>query len=888
MDSNLTSDIYGIADHVNLLKKDYFSANEESLMVGTLGYIGALFTNQWQNQIIMTSQYSNEAIATKAKFKKNVIAHALALDAIDITATPATMDVQLYFLEEEIMKNLDKNNRLIIDCDQPFYIGDYEFRFDYDLIIGRTKIQNQYVYTAQYKEINTNPVSDLTNPYLKPPVVMMIDNKPNIMLNCRLRQVGKQTINKRILSSSSIENKTLTFSFEDQLAAFNIDVTDGATTKRLTPVYVGMYDGSIKDYFYYEYLDDNTIRVKFDAQSYIPKINSLIDINIFTTAGAAGVFKYTDSVTEVLKSSKYGYSNIRATIFPATESTAGGYDSKTVAELKTVIPKEAMSRGNIATSTDLNNYFDLINTSDSKLYFKKKRHNQFDLIFYSHFLFRDSAGNILPTNTIKIQLHESDFDVISKDESNAVNKKLSLNPGTIIKYSPTLRVGTVCSYEEYVNNHIPPEDYDGDDYVDPNFYYSLPFSMVINNAPLYSSYYLNIIQTSKLLEFSWVNQNSENQFIASEITWTRDYSDIKEERQKYTLSIDIAQNIAADRGLVVKDEETGEFKCTGLRVFAVFYGSSGAAYMYKELDMTFYDDSEFLYTFQGSIHTDDVMTSEDRLKVKGLRYKGSNCNEEPTDEGIGDFDANTTVVLYMFTKYEDGTHGLDDTGTIMAGMEDWTLANKYKVNDGVDFFYNYTNVISSSVSVSNSPEGVLYTLNQVPMVRYEYLANVDNVYEFIDQVELRRQYINDCLDKLDGPMSIDFKFYNTHGPSETYYVDGELIDRVNIDLTFRTKILSGADKYIKDYIVRDVKEYIENIEDIRDLHMPNITTLIEKTYADQIQYFQFVGINKYPTSVQHITQMDDLQKQSEDHVPEFLNIDVDGEGNPMVVLIIDK
>lgn len=888
--NNLTSDIYGITDHVNRLKKDYFPANEESLMVGTLGYIGALFTNQWQNQIIMTSMYSNEAIPTKARFKKNVISHALSLDSIDITATPATMDVQLYLIEEEVIRNLDKNNRLILDCDQPFYVGDYEFRFDYDLMIGRTKIQNKYVYTAQYKEINTNPVSDLDNPYLKPPVVMMIDNRPTIMLTCRLRQVAKQTISKRILSSSSIENKTLTFTFENQLAAFNIDVTDGTTTKRLEPVYIGMYDGSISNYFYYEYLDDSTIRIKFDPQSYIPKINSLIDINIFTTAGAAGVFKYTDVVIENLKSSKYGYSNIRASIFPATESTTGGYDSKSIAELKTVIPKEALSRGNIATSTDLNNYFDLINTSDSKLYFKKKLHNQFNLIFYSHFLFRDSKQNILPTNTIKLELHESDFDVVTKDESNAINKKLSLNPGTIIKYSPTLRVGTVCSYDEYVQNHIPPDEWDGEgEYRDPNFYYSLPFSLVVNNAPLYASYYLNIIQTSKLLEFTWVNQNSENQFIASEVIWTRDYSDDKEERCKYNISVDLTQNIAADRGIAVKNEETGEYECKNLRVFAVFYGASGAPYMYKELKMTFFDDSEFLYTFSESVYTDDAMTAEDYLKVKGLRYKGEDCNSQTIDEGIGDFPSNTSVVLYMFTKYEDGSHGLDDTGTIMTGMEDWTLANKYKVSGGVDFFYNYTNIISSSVAVSNSDEGVLYTLKQVPVLRYEYLADIDNVYQFIDQVELRRQYINDCLNKLDGPMSIDFKFYNTYGPSETYYIDNSvLIDRVNINLTFRTKILSGADKYIKDYIVRDVKEYIENIEDIKDLHMPNITTLIEKTYADQIQYFQFVGINEYPTSIQHITQMDVLQKQEEDHVPEFLNIDIGSDGNPAIVLIIDK
>lgn len=881
-DNALTSDVYGIAEHVNSLKKDYFSADEESLMVGTLGYIGALFTNQWQNQIVMTSQYSNEAIPTKAKFKKNVIAHALSLDAIDITATPAVMDVYLFIPEDEIIANLNKHDQLTIDSTQAFHVGNYEFRLDYDILITRTKIQGKYVYTAQYLDIHTNPVSTIENPYLKPPVIMNIEKIPSLLITCQLRQVAHSVITKRILSSSSIENKTFSFSFDDQLAAFNIDVTDNGVTKRLTPVYVGMYDGSIADYFYYEYLDDNTIRVKFDPQSYIPRINSIIDVNVYTTAGAAGVFKYTESVTENLQSSKYGYSNLTATILLSKESTTGGYNSKTVAELKTMIPKEALSRGNIATSTDLNNYFDLINTSDSKLYFQKKRHNQQDLLFYSHFLFRDKQSNILPTNTIKLELAANDFDMIVDDENNQMNKKYILNPGTIIKYSPGTRVGKKCTLSEYLANREPRDD--DPEYRDPNFYYTLPFSMVINANPMYLSYYLNIVQTSKLLEFSYVNPDSENQFIASEAVWTRDYSSDPEERNQYALTVDMVQNIAADRGIVVEDKETGEKKCVGLRVFAVFYNSTGVPYMYKELEMVAFNDAEYLYTFQAKVQTEDELTSEDRLKVWGMHYKGTSCDEEMIDKGIGDFDHNTQVSIYILTKSEDGSHGLDDTANIITGLDDWTLSNKYKIIDGVDFFFNYTNIISSVVTVG---AGNVFTIKQVPMIRYEYLSDIDNVYDFIEQMELRRQYIESCLNTLEGPMGIDFKFYNTYGPAETYYIDDGSLDRVNMKLTFRTKILSGADKYLRDYIVRDIKEYIENMEDIKDLHMPNITTLIEKTYHDQISYFQFVSINEYPTNIQHIVKMDTLEVQEEEHVPEFLNIGVNDEGLPDIEIIID-
>jgi hypothetical protein len=865
--ADITSDVYGIADHVNELKKEYFSSNEESLMIGTLGYIGELFTNQWQNQIIMASQYSNEAIATKAKFKRNIIAHALALDSIDITATPATMAVQIFITEEDILNNLNSNNQFTIDSTVPIYIGNMEFHLDYDVIITRSKLQDGYVYTARYKDLGTNPISVIDDPYLKPPVILTVDGSRVVTLVCTLRQVELDTITKKIISSNTLENKTFTFEFSNQMAAFNIVAVDGDTTKKLTPVYVGLYDGSLTNYFYYEYLDDNTIRIKFSNDSYMPKLNSELTINIYTTMGAAGIFKYNDELKFTLNSSNYGYSNVHMLIRPALESTYGGYDRKTVKELKTVIPKEALSRGNIVTSTDLNNYFDLINTNDSKLYFKKRRHNQLDLLFYSHFLFRDSKSNILPTNTIKIALTRSDFDTNE-------NGKLVLNPGTIIKYEPGVRVGHV----------IPKDQYDPDD--EDNFYYASPFTLVVNQSPqLYASYYMTIVNSSKLLEFTWINQMSEVQFIAAEVNWIREYSEDNETRLNYVLSVEMVQNILADKGVIVKDEETEDITEVNVKVFAVFYNDKGIAYRYKELELVSYDDAEFYYTFKAKFVTNDIMTKDDKLVVWDM----SDISNDNADTNYGDFSANTKVMLYVATKYKDASYGTNDMLSIIPGLEDWTLTNKYTVSDGIDFFYNYSDMISSTVTVSQNADGdTLFTLDQVPMIRYSYMSDTDNLYTFLEQLELRRQYVDSCLDKLEGAMGIDFKFYNTYGPAETYYIaDDTLIDKVNMSLKFRTKILSGADKYIKDYIIQDVKEYIENIETIGDIHMPNITTLIEQKYSGQIQYFQFVSINNYDTSVQHITQLDVLEADKEEHVPELLNVDVNDDGSPRIEIIVD-
>jgi hypothetical protein len=431
---------------------------------------------------------------------------------------------------------------------------------------------------------------------------------------------------------------------------------------------------------------------------------------------------------------------------------------------------------------------------------------------------------------------------------------------------------------------IPKDQYDPDD--EDNFYYASPFTLVVNQSPqLYASYYMTIVNSSKLLEFTWINQMSEVQFIAAEVNWIREYSEDNETRLNYVLSVEMVQNILADKGVIVKDEETEDITEVNVKVFAVFYNDKGIAYRYKELELVSYDDAEFYYTFKAKFVTNDIMTKDDKLVVWDM----SDISNDNADTNYGDFSANTKVMLYVATKYKDASYGTNDMLSIIPGLEDWTLTNKYTVSDGIDFFYNYSDMISSTVTVSQNADGdTLFTLDQVPMIRYSYMSDTDNLYTFLEQLELRRQYVDSCLDKLEGAMGIDFKFYNTYGPAETYYIaDDTLIDKVNMSLKFRTKILSGADKYIKDYIIQDVKEYIENIETIGDIHMPNITTLIEQKYSGQIQYFQFVSINNYDTSVQHITQLDVLEADKEEHVPELLNVDVNDDGSPRIEIIVD-
>ena len=83
------------------------------------------------------------------------------------------------------------------------------------------------------------------------------------------------------------------------------------------------------------------------------------------------------------------------------------------------------------------------------------------------------------------------------------------------------------------------------------------------------------------------------------------------------------------------------------------------------------------------------------------------------------------------------------------------------------------------------------------------------------------------------------------------------------------KLTKASDTYTKDYIIRDIKEIIENLNELTSLHIPNLITEITNRYRpNSIEYIEFLGFNEYGPGVQHLyrNEYDDITI-----VPEFFN-----------------
>lgn len=993
---NLSPDIYGINEYVNNIKKEFVTGvSEDTLMLGIFGYYGQIMSDMFQNTIVMASEFSNESIATKAKFEKNIIAHALGLGIKDINAIPAYMEVILTFVEDDIINWANARTAdgeelpwsFTFDKDNKIFFGDYEFHTDYDIVIKKVEVTTQgskkrFAYTAQYKQDDFdigNPVSDITNPYLTPPVKFNLEGTNVIFVSTIIRQVKKEVQSTKVLSDNDVSAKTITFTYEGQLAAFSLDVTEGDETYHMVPVYEGLnVDTGGKLYFWYTHLDSNTIRIKFDRNSRIPSVNANIQINLQTTYGSKGnfTFKDEDNYPEFnFESERYGYSNIVCQIRPIDDGAIYGSDKKSIEELKQIIPKEALSRGSITNLTDLQNFFNMLNSEYSKMYFYKKRDNTLERLYHSFLLMRNDL-NIVPTNTINLKLSPNDL------QTEQDSGKLVLKQGQIIILTPGEEEARLLKEGE----ELPEENgslYDG------SFAYYLPYDFIISQSPLYGMYYLSTIHTNKILDFQYINESCLYQYIATKVKWDRN---CLEDHNTYIMNIDIEQNIIPENidqpdAPIYIDPDNGELVCN-VDIYMIIYDKDNIPHRWSKAEFISYDAEAAIISYQFKFTTEDYIDNENRIRIDTGLYDINSNNES-----YAHLNANMTTRLFVVSK-QGASYGLGDPNLskyIPGLTNEWSLSNTYNIIGGLDFFYDYSGIVSSIITVTNDeiveveevpetpidpgydcnnpdceicnppeedvipeepeePEQIIFEdlgvvmsylsegelqlydekgnkigpiiilpmnkiivdfeqdlenrqiklffdeektsyiivdvdqltyqepdtelhfhVKGIPVVKYGYFKDEDVAEKFYDELVSRKAYIDRSIMLLEDAFEMDFKFFNTYGPSKFFTWDNglEVIDRVNISLFFKLKLKPNYDSNIVEDIRKDIKDYIEDINEIKSLHIPNLITYITNRYNDSIVFFEFVSINGLDASYQHIYAMD---LPDGIMVPEFINI----------------
>lgn len=866
----VSTDIYRINEFIDEIKSRYIDIPEDTLMLGVYGYLSSVLSNLMENTTIMASEYSNEAIPTRAKYEKNIIAHALALGINNINATPAQIDMLIGLPEEALVANMT-NNEFTLDKEYIFQIGEreaYPFLLDYDIIIKRSVLPNgSYVYTARYDIDGKNKLAQLQNPYLPAMGAINVSGDRLIALNTTLRQMTHTQIYKKIVVDNPLETKVLNFSFEDQLAFFYVDVVEDGVTHYLEPVYDGLYDyDDSREFINYMYLDEKNIRLRFNRDSYQPRENAEVTIHIYTTLGSEANFSATDyEDVMTLTSNRFPYTGMW-TLIQATSDAHYGSDKYTIEQLKQIIPQEALSRGSITTYTDLSAAFNRlqIENESCRLYLLRRVHNQIERIYFTYLLMK-YGDNVIPTNTINSSVSKGMFSTASRDN-------YSMLPGAKFYSEQGQKDATSITSKD--TGELNRMDKSG-------FLYMCPYLTVLNKSPFYISYYVTFMNYTRNLYFEFINEDSLLQFVALNFYVHRDYFT---DPDTYKIELHCTQNINSDFQLVTYDDE-GDIDECNLTVYAVLYTTneddgSITPYRYLKSELIQFNEADAEYVLQFKFNSNDVISKYGTYMTITSGMYGINSNSQST----ASVEPSMYIKFFFCAKLDReygryyGDNQTDNLDDIIPGLDGYTLTNVYNAGElGIDIFYDYSDIQNSYIELNQNEDGGLsYYIYKIPVVRYTWMNSEERMRYLFSAIDLRRRYIQNVLFLIEDSFGIDYKFFNTYGPSLMYNIENEEnIDRINLSLKFEIKFQMESDKVVLQDITNSIKEYIEDINNISDLHMPNLITYITNIYREHIVYIKFIALNNYDSLYQSIyknPEMTDDYFVETQTVPEFINV----------------
>ena len=361
----------------------------------------------------------------------------------------------------------------------------------------------------------------------------------------------------------------------------------------------------------------------------------------------------------------------------------------------------------------------------------------------------------------------------------------------------------------------------------------------------------------------------------------------------YTIDIAMEQNVYDDHSMITTDDE-GNVKLK-IKCAAVLYDDEDKPLRWMEAEFVKYEASANVFFFRFNLRTEDYIDIKNRIRIEGDTLHDLNR----TNNSYAHFFGNTKCVIHILS-IQDGEDGgwnglekilpesyfydtyeevIDEEGNKIINKDgQYKLSNSYTVVGGIDFFYDYSEIVSSTVTpIFDKDKNLLYyDVTGVPAVKFDYFDTEDKALFFCAELVKRKNYIDYAIQVLEDAFGMDFKFFNTYGPSALFTIPDycsdpgyNYLNRTNLSIIFRMKLKPNYDTNIVNDIIHDIKEYIEDINDINSLHMPNLISFIMSKYGESLVFFEFVDVNGYGPGIQHI----EAQKMPDEVItPEFLNI----------------
>jgi hypothetical protein len=474
----------------------------------------------------------------------------------------------------------------VVDDCLKIFAGDLQFMLDYPIRIlsKQNSATKEWSHTVHYDVGTKNSLamaitSASASRYISTKILKENGVNYVALFIDTIRQLEMVEKNEIVVKDTILDTVTMDIDFDGNLANFEVFYKENANSEelQLDKYMINSAISGSNPYVQYELINTNKIRLTFAYNGFwTPKINSEVIVRIYTSEGSNGNFnQFTEDIVCSSNSEKYPYNANMTIIGRISGSAIGGTDQLLTQEFRNKIIMAYSTNKTIATENDLQLYFNDISDDIEgvKILFHKKRDDVFIRLFGAYSLYKDENEDIIPTNTLELRFEKSD---LSPDQSATL---LAIPAGSVFQYDSLrtapagtpyynnqfmeVKVGeleyvaqvtpnieyenigeitlTGTTYYVYLDECeiakstvVPLKDENGflslmeamRRYNKPAYdsvpYFTNPFMMIIHSDPNTCGYYLNSVEKTLPIEYTYINDNSFQQFIASTIEIYRD------------------------------------------------------------------------------------------------------------------------------------------------------------------------------------------------------------------------------------------------------------------------------------------------------------------------------------------------------------------------------
>lgn len=835
--------------------------------IGLVGFSTDVVANAIEDMYNTVPMLMNEMFPNLSNMPETIYNNAALFQEEDLLATPAEMDTVLLVNIEDVKRYATYNGsgaEFMIDSNTKIDIEGQEFLLDYDIKVTVKPYKNDYIFTAAYNVTYNNGLSDIKNPYIKSQKINY-NKTVYLALFIKVRRVNSFTHNTHLITNDKINVPTINFTYTDQLCNFEVFYKEHENADWVQLTKKILHSAPVKTPFcYYRLKNQDTVEITFTTRDryFKPKFNSEIMIHYWTTTGDDGNFPLYKGENIVVRPNgdKYEYNeNIPFFTIPQSESRLGK-SGISLEELKAKIVDNFSTVLSYTTEPDLQRYFNTFKYKyNQDVIFVKKRDDLFERLFSSFSLLKDKNGDFYKTNTLHIEMKESDFDIRYEQSERRI-----LKPGHVFKYRSDEDRRFVV-----IDNSNSMMELSG---MDEEYMFTNPFLMSVSKSGVVG-YYLNSMDKRIPLDYSYINSDSLVQFICNNIFIKRNAL-LGEDEYELTLDMTVT-DVDIESPLI--DENGNDTK--RIKVKIMFLDKSGKEMCYLDANLDSFDRDRMTYTFKAKLKTDDYLSISEKIRVTNVKQL-STGEEYVTMIPMRDL----VVNIHTFFRYEGAR--MAHAYKHLKDLTYYTLTNTYTVNTEKINLAQPLNMLKSNSKYRKkiNEDHYYIDLKSVPLVRAYDISDYDRFMYLLEMLSKQYEYMSDILDKKTNNYSVDMKFFNSYGRSINFGVDDDLkdLDVVNCKIHFRlaTYLVPNMEELIRDMKIF-IKEYFENINNgtLEAIYISNLIQSLENEF-EEIKYLKFVRLNDYSTYVQNIenkaVDLNNLSKEERlEYVPEFLNIELD-------------